>query len=82
MMARFSETIKKVNRLIKQFAPDEFKKSWQVSVADGTVAFVSAYHNWGITVPDMAKSGITFTDIFAYCNDETKTKLATKSPIK
>ena len=51
MMARFTETIKKVNRLIKQFAPEEFKKSWQVSVADGTVAFGSAYHNWGITVP-------------------------------
>ncbi|MEZ7994367.1 MAG: elongation factor EF-2 [Candidatus Poseidoniaceae archaeon] len=81
MMARFSETIKKVNRLIKQFAPDEFKKSWQVSVADGTVAFGSAYHNWGITVPYMAKSGISFTDIFAYCNDENQEELATKAPV-
>ena len=81
MMARFSETIKKVNRLIKQFAPDEFKKTWQVSVADGTVAFGSAYHNWGITVPYMAKSGISFTDIFAYCNDENQEELATKAPV-
>ena len=81
MMTRFSETIKQVNRLIKQFAPEEFKKSWQVSVADGTVAFGSAYHNWGITVPYMAKSGISFTDIFAYCNDENQEELATKAPV-
>ena len=38
MMNRFQETITKVNKLIKQFA-QEFKKEWQVSVLDGTVAF-------------------------------------------
>ena len=37
-------------------APEEFKKEWQVSVMDGTVAFGSAYHNWGITIPYMKKS--------------------------
>jgi elongation factor 2 len=81
MMARFTETIKKVNQLIKQFAPEEFKKVWQVSVADGTVAFGSAFHNWGITVPYMAKSGISFTDIFAYCNDDNQKELAEKAPV-
>jgi len=79
MMARFTETIKKVNRLIKQFAPEEFKKSWQVSVADGTVAFGSAYHNWGITVPYMAKSKISFTEIFEYCNNEDQKNTCRKS---
>ena len=54
MMARFTETIKKVNKLIKQFAPEGMGKAWQVFVQDGTVAFGSAYHNWGITVPYMA----------------------------
>lgn len=81
MMERFKGTITKVNRLIRQFAPEEFKKSWQVSVADGTVAFGSAYHNWGITVPYMAKSGISFTDIFKYCNDENQKELAQKAPV-
>ena len=81
MMARFTETIKKVNRLIKQFAPEEFKKSWQVSVADGTVAFGSAYHNWGITVPYMAKSNISFKEIFEYCNNEDQKTLASKAPV-
>ncbi len=81
MMERFKGTITKVNKLIKQFAPEEFKKSWQVSVGDGTVAFGSAYHNWGITVPYMAKSGISFTDIFKYCNDENQMELAEKAPV-
>ena len=81
MMERFKGTITKVNKLIKQFAPEEFKKSWQVSVGAGTVAFGSAYHNWGITVPYMAKSGITFTDIFQYCNDENQKELAQKAPV-
>jgi elongation factor 2 len=81
MMARFTETIKKVNKLIKQFAPEEFKKSWQVSVGDGTVAFGSAYHNWGITVPYMAKSNISFKEIFEYCNNEDQKTLASKAPV-
>ena len=81
MMNRFQETITKVNRLIKQFAPSEFKKEWQVSVMDGTVAFGSAYHNWGITIPYMKKSGVSMTDIFQYCNDEKQKELAKAAPV-
>ena len=81
MMERFKGTIAKVNKLIKQFAPAEFKKSWQVDVGAGTVAFGSAYHNWGINVPYMAKSGISFKDIFQYCNDENQKELAQKAPV-
>ncbi|MEC8353315.1 MAG: elongation factor EF-2, partial [Candidatus Thermoplasmatota archaeon] len=81
MMERFKGTITKVNKLIRQFAPEEFKKSWQVSVGDGTVAFGSAYHNWGITVPYMQKSGISFKDIFEYCNNEQQKELAQKAPV-
>lgn len=81
MMERFKETITKVNKLIRQFAPEEKKKEWQVSVGDGTVAFGSAYHNWGITVPYMAKSGISFKDIFEFCNNEQQKELARKAPV-
>ena len=81
MMARFQETITKVNKLIRQFAPEEFRKSWQVDVASGTVAFGSAYHNWGITVPYMQKSGISFKEIFEYCNNEDQKTLAQKAPV-
>jgi elongation factor 2 len=81
MQSRFMETITKVNKLIRQFAPEEKRKEWQVSVADGTVAFGSAYHNWGITVPFMAKTGISFKDIFDYCHNEQQKELAKKAPV-
>ena len=81
MMERFKETIAKVNRLIKQFAPEDMKKSWQVSVQDGTVAFGSAYHNWGITVPFMARTGISFKEIFEHCHNEQQKELSHKAPV-
>lgn len=81
MMARFTEQILKVNKLIKAFAPEEHKKDWLVSVQDGTVAFGSAYHNWGITVPYMQKTGINFTQIFDYCNNENQEELAQRAPV-
>ena len=81
MMERFKGTITQVNKLIRQFAPPEKKKDWQVSVADGTVAFGSAYHNWGITVPYMQRSGISFKDIFEYCHNEDQRNLSKKAPV-
>jgi len=81
MMARFQEQIKKVNNLIRAFAPDEHKSDWQVDVSKGTVAFGSAYHNWGITVPYMQKSGVNFTQIFEFCNNEEQKELAKKAPV-
>ena len=81
MQERFMAQITKVNTLISQFAPAEHRKDWRVSVADGTVAFGSAYHNWGITVPYMAKSGISFTDIFEYCHNDQQKELAKKAPV-
>jgi elongation factor 2 len=81
MQERFKAQITKVNTLISEFAPPEHRKDWRVSVADGTVAFGSAYHNWGITVPYMAKSGISFTDIFEYCHNEQQKELAKRAPV-
>jgi len=81
MMERFQEQIKKVNDLIRAFAPDEHKSDWQVDVSKGTVAFGSAYHNWGITVPYMQKSGVNFTQIFEFCHNEQQKELAKKAPV-
>ena len=81
MMERFQEQIKKVNNLIRAFAPEEHKSDWQVDVSKGTVAFGSAYHNWGITVPYMQKSGVNFTQIFEFCNNEQQKELAKKAPV-
>ncbi|MBV43812.1 MAG: elongation factor EF-2 [Euryarchaeota archaeon] len=81
MQERFTIQISKVNNLIRRFAPEEHKKNWQVSVQDGTVAFGSAFHNWGITVPYMSKSGISFKDIFEHCHNEQQRELAKKAPV-
>ena len=81
MMSRFEEQITRVNTLIRQFAPEEHRKDWQVSVQGGTVAFGSAYHNWGITLPYMQKSGVNLTQIFEYCHNEQQKELAKKSPV-
>ena len=81
MMSRFEDQITRVNTLIRQFAPSEHRKDWQVSVMDGTVAFGSAFHNWGITIPYMKKSGVNLTQIFEYCHNEEQKELAKKSPV-
>ncbi len=81
IMNRFQEQITRVNTLIRQFAPEEHRKDWQVSVQGGTVAFGSAYHNWGITLPYMQKSGINFPQIFEHCHNEEQKELAKKAPV-
>jgi elongation factor 2 len=81
MMSRFEKIIMKVNKLISNFAPEELRREWQVSVADGTVAFGSAYYNWGMSVPYMQKSGLNFKDIFEHCYNDEQKELSKKAPI-
>lgn len=78
---RFLKIIASANKLIKNMAPEEFKKEWLARVEDGSVAFGSAYHNWAINVPMMQKTGITFNDIREACRDEKQKDLADKVPI-
>ena len=81
MMARFEKIILKVNKLISDFAPEELRSKWQVSVANGTVAFGSAYYNWGMSVPYMKKTGLNFKDIFEHCYNDEQKELSKKAPI-
>ncbi len=88
MQKKFIDIINSVNKLIKEIAEQEYGEKWQVGVQDGTVAFGSAYHNWGLSLPYMQKKGITFKDIIeAYTEpDENKLKeniknLAEKAPL-
>ncbi len=78
---RFLKIIASANKLIKNMAPEEFKKEWLARVDDGSVAFGSAYHNWAINVPMMQKTGITFNDIREACRDDKQKDLADKVPI-
>jgi len=88
MQKRFIDIINNVNKLIKEIAEKEYGDKWQVNVQDGSVAFGSAYHNWGLSLPYMQKKNITFKDIIeAYSEpDEKKLKenvkaLAEKAPL-
>ncbi len=88
MQERFINIINNVNKLIKEIAEKGYGNKWKVSVQGGTVAFGSAFHNWGLSWPYMQKKGITFRDIIeAYSEqDENKLKenvkgLAEKAPL-
>jgi len=87
MQAKFVKIIDHVNQLIKNIAPEEYKEKWQVGVAEGTVAFGSAFHNWALSFPYMKAKGITFKEIIdAYqgTDEEIKEKvkaLAKKAPL-
>jgi elongation factor 2 len=81
MQQKFISIIDHVNRLIEQIAPEGYKEKWKVNVAEGTVAFGSAFHNWGLSVPYMKEKGISFKDIIdAYEKDDHKS-LAKRAPI-
>jgi len=83
MQERFVKYITHVNKLIRQLAPEEYKEKWQVKVEDGSVAFGSAFHNWGMSVPYMQKHNLSFKDIIdAYeAGEEAWKELKKKAPL-
>ncbi len=81
MQERFIKIINEVNKLIANIAPEEFKKIWQVSVQDGSVAFGSAIHNWALSFPFMKKNNLTFKDVIDAYQKEDSKKLAKKAPL-
>jgi len=82
MQERFIKIITQVNKFIAEVAPEAYKQKWQVSVEDGSVAFGSAYHNWGLSLPYMKKNGISFKDVIdAYGVDEGYKTLMDKAPL-
>jgi elongation factor 2 len=81
MQKRFEEIIRDVNLLIQKYAPPEFKDKWLVNVADGSVAFGSAYRRWAISIPYMKKTGITFKEIIDLTLQGKEDELAKKAPL-
>lgn len=81
ILNRFAKIITDVNRLIKRYAPEEFKNEWLVKVEDGSVAFGSAYYNWALSVPFMKKTGVTFKDIVELTNAGDLKTLRQKAPL-
>ncbi|MFW6117430.1 MAG: elongation factor EF-2 [Thermoproteota archaeon] len=63
--------IREFNNLIDLYGEPEIKDRWKVDPQEETVAFGSALHKWGFTLPMMEEKGLTFADIIdAYKKDE------------
>jgi len=71
---KYTRIINDFNNLIKRYADKPFKKEWQVSPANGNVAFGSALHKWGFTLRILEKSDLKFSDIRARYKKETYSK--------
>ena len=52
---KFKTIIRDFNTLIETYAPPEYKKIWRVDPRQGTVAFGSAIHRFGLTIPALAE---------------------------
>tara|TARA_Y100000310_G_scaffold343181_1_gene449666 strand:+ start:2002 stop:4191 length:2190 start_codon:yes stop_codon:yes gene_type:complete len=84
MQDRFVKQISNVNKIIRGLTPGADKEKWTVNVADGTVAFGSAFHNWALSIPYMQKHGISFKEVIdAYSSDDDHAykALAKKAPL-
>ncbi len=81
ILQKFARVITDINRLIRKYAPEEFRGKWMVRVEDGSVAFGSAYYNWALSVPYMKKTGVSFKDIVELTNSGDIKTLRKKAPL-
>jgi len=81
MQDRLMKIIFGVNKLIKQYAPQDKAEDWLIKVDRGNVAFGSAYNRWAISYPIMQKNKITFKDIYKYCAAQDHKKLVEMAPV-
>jgi len=57
---RFVEIVKEFNGLIELYGEKPFKDKWKVDFKRGQVAFGSALHKWGLTIPIATRKGVKF----------------------
>jgi len=78
---RIDIIISKVNTLIQKVAPDEFKKSWQVSFQDGSVAIGSAKTGWAFSMKTLKKRDIKPNIVFEKYNEGDEMWLRENLPL-
>ncbi len=78
---RLLKLINSVNKLIADFAPEEFAGKWRVSVDDGSVCIGSAVEKWAISKRIMEKYKVTFKQIFELTEAKNIAKLQEIAPI-
>ena len=81
MQQKFIKVIAQVNTLIERNAPAQFKEDWKVSIEKGTVAFGSAKKKWAVSAPYIAKSGVSFKQVYEFMKNDQQDELAKKSPV-
>lgn len=81
MEKKFIDVIGQVNELIGNIAPEGYKEKWKVSVAEGSVAFGSAFHKWALSFPYMKEHGMTFKDIIDAYQEDKRDELAKNAPL-
>jgi len=67
MQIRLGKVIDKVNKLIKGMNEQAYNSGWKLDATAGTVAFGSALYNWGVSVPFMKRSGVSFKEVYDKC---------------
>jgi elongation factor 2 len=81
MQIRLGKVIDKVNKLVKGMNEEAYNKGWKLDASQGTVAFGSALYNWGVSVPYMKKSGVSFKEVYDKCRQGDMKSLAKRSPL-
>ena len=57
---RFVEIVREFNNLIELYGEPGLKERWKVDFKRGQVAFGSALHKWGLTLPMAVERGVKF----------------------
>ncbi|WP_224332859.1 elongation factor EF-2 [Haloprofundus halobius] len=80
MQERLLDVITDVNELIRGMT-EEKDYDWTVSVEEGTVAFGSALYKWGVSIPSMQETGISFGDIIEMEESGNREELHERTPL-
>ncbi|SEK87321.1 elongation factor EF-2 [Haloferax larsenii] len=80
MQQRLVDVISDVNELIRGMTKEK-DYDWTVSVEDGTVAFGSALYKWGVSMPSMEETGISFGDIIDLERGGDRQELHERTPL-
>ncbi|MFB6243889.1 MAG: GTP-binding protein, partial [Halobaculum sp.] len=80
MQQRLQSVIADVNELIRGMTEDE-DYDWTVSVEEGTVAFGSALYKWGVSLPSMQRTGISFGEVMEMERNDERVELHERTPL-
>jgi len=83
MQERLQAVIGDVNELIRGMTEemDDIEEDWTVSVEEGTVGFGSALYKWGVSLPSMQRTGMSFADIIELEQNHERQELHERTPL-